>query len=94
MVVLGPTRVFGGSLKGFDDLNERKCTQLRGLPAVHFSHAAIHNDYGAHVSQRPDIMRRWHENWRGICRPNDAKDDENSGEDSRDGLRKLLVPLP
>ena len=84
VVASGPTRVFGGPLKGFDDLNERKCAQLRGLPAVHFSHAAIHNEYGASVNQRPEIMRKWIDNWRGICRSNDAKDGENSGEDRKE----------
>ena len=81
VVVLGPNRVFSGPLKGFENLNERKCAQLRGLPAVHFSHAAIHNDYGAHVKKRPEIMRKWIDKWRDICRSNDAKDDENSGRD-------------
>lgn len=85
VVEFGPDRVFAGSLMRFDDFNEIKCTQLRRVPAVHFSHAAISRDYGAHVSQRPDIMRRWHKNWRGICRSNGAKDDENSGEDREEG---------
>ena len=87
-VVVDPARVFGGPSKEFDDLNEEKCTKLRGLPAVHFSHSTLDQNYNAHVNQRPEIMRKWSENWRDICgsirSSNDTKDDENSGEDKEE----------
>ena len=83
-MVVETDMVLSAHLNEFDELNEEKCTKLRGLPAVHFSHAALYRDYNAHdVNQRPEIMRKWSENWRDICgstrSSNDAKDDENSG---------------
>ena len=87
-VVVDPARVFGGPSREFDDLNDEKCTKLRGLPAVHFSHSTLDQNYNAHVNQRPEIMRKWSENWREICgstrSSNDTKDDENSGEDKEE----------
>ena len=95
-VVVETDMVLSAHLNEFDELNEEKCTKLRGLPAVHFSHAALHRDYNAHdVIQRPEIMRKWSENWRGICgstrSSNDAKDDENSGEDKEEDHDSQLL---